>query len=150
MEQNENLFGLNLDAQSKGFLTETAKWAKFLSIVGFVLCGLMVIVGIYFATASSEMERDMYPYYSSSSEMAGMRVGMLIGMILGSLLYFFPCLFLYRFSVQMKTALAAENQENLTSAFQNLKSMFKFVGILTIIVLAFYALGLLVSLGSGN
>ncbi len=31
--------GLEIDTQAKAFLNETAKWAKFLAIVGFVLVG---------------------------------------------------------------------------------------------------------------
>lgn len=109
----------------------------------------MILAGLYFLTAKNPYE-DMYPsYYRASSEATGMKVGMFIGMVLGSLLYFFPCLYLYRFSAQAKIAVEAEDQESLTSSMQNLKSMFKFMGILTIILISLYILGLLASLGSG-
>jgi hypothetical protein len=44
----------------------------------------------------------------------------------------------------MQTAIASGNQEKMTSAFKNLKSMFKFVGILTIIIIAIYILAIVV------
>ena len=40
----------------------------------------------------------------------------------------------------MKTALNSNDQEYLNQSFQNLKSLFKYVGIITIIVIAVYAL----------
>lgn len=57
------------------------------------------------------------------------------------LLYFFPAYYLYKFSTQLKTALAAKDSETLTSAFENQKSLYKFMGIFMIIVLGFYVLG---------
>jgi uncharacterized membrane protein (DUF485 family) len=61
-------------------------------------------------------------------------------------LYFFPCLFLFRFASKMKHALAANDQAQLNTSFQNLKSLFRFVGILTIIFLAFYAIAIVFGL----
>jgi len=53
-------------------------------------------------------------------------------------LYFFPCLFLFRFANNMIVALNSNEQITLNRSFQNLKIMFRYVGILTIIVLALY------------
>jgi hypothetical protein len=43
-EQNQesSLFGFGIDQSSRAHLAEAAKWAKFLAIVGFVMCGLIV------------------------------------------------------------------------------------------------------------
>jgi hypothetical protein len=59
-------------------------------------------------------------------------------------LLFFPCLYLNKFSVKMKTALNSINQEDFEDSFKNLKSLFKFYGILSIILLSFYALVFLI------
>ncbi|MES1221141.1 MAG: DUF5362 family protein [Bacteroidota bacterium] len=46
--------------------------------------------------------------------------------------------------------MAANDQETLNTSFQNLKKLFRFVGIMTIIVLAFYAIILVFGLlGAG-
>ena len=52
MEQShsQELFSLQIDPLTKSHLWETARWAKFLSIVGFVLCGLILIGGLFFST----------------------------------------------------------------------------------------------------
>jgi hypothetical protein len=45
----------------------------------------------------------------------------------------------------MKTALNGNAQEQLNLSFQNLKLLFKYVGIITIILLALYGLALVVA-----
>ena len=76
-----------------------------------------------------------------SSELnSGMKVGMTIVYLLIALLLFFPCLYLYKFSVKMQSAVKVVSQENFDESLMNLKSMFKFYGIFTIIILSFYTL----------
>ena len=143
MDQQNQLFGLTIDPQSKRFLSETAKWGRFLSIIGFVLCILIAIVGVFMALKMSEVS-------SAFREMGGplASLGPVIAFIyiLFAVIYFFPCLYLFRFSNQMITALSADDQATMNSAFENLKSVFKFFGVLTIIVLSFYILSFLIVL----
>jgi predicted RND superfamily exporter protein len=77
--------------------------------------------------------------------MSGTGFGAVLGVvyILLAVLYFFPCLYLLRFSNHMKVALATEDQTRLTTAFENLKSVFKFIGVLTIVILGIYVLAFL-------
>src|SRR6185369_17044845 len=98
----ENLFAdLQVDQTAQSQLKETAKWAKFLSIVGFVMCGLLVLLGILMATVMSR--------FSSSSSMGGLAGGMgaivSIFYIAFAILYFFPCLNLFRFSIKAQSAI---------------------------------------------
>ena len=60
MEPNntsENLFELQIDAQSNNHLSQAAKWAKFLAIIGFVFCGLLIIWGIYMEIVLNSLSR---------------------------------------------------------------------------------------------
>jgi hypothetical protein len=59
---------------------------------------------------------------------------------------FFPSLYLNRFSSRMKIALSAMNQENFDESLRNLKSLLKFYGIFTIIMLSFYVLVFIISM----
>jgi hypothetical protein len=143
MEQQDQLssplFNLSIDPVIKSHLSETARWGKFLSIVGFVFCGLIILVGIIFISAFGNFQRT-YGTSESSSLIAGMGPMLFVIYIIIAVLYFFPCLFLLRFSNKMKAALAADNQPELTASFQNLKILFRYLGILTIIVIACYLL----------
>lgn len=146
MEQPTNLFDLQVDQQSERFLSETARWGRFLSITGFVFCGLMVLIGIF---AGSFFQQT-----------AGAQMGALGALGMGS--FFFtilylvmaaiaviPCLHLYNFSGKMKVALATQDQSTLNQSFKHLKSCFRFYGILTLIVIGFYALALIFGLIAG-
>jgi len=142
---NENLFELQVDQQSISYLGETARWAKFLSIVGFVVCGIMILFALFFGSIMSTFSKLGSGSDSFSSAMgAGYSYGLTVVYLIIALLYFFPCLYLFNFSSKMQAALRNNDQINLNAAFGNLKSCFKFVGILTIVVLSFYLLGTIV------
>ena len=57
-------------------------------------------------------------------------------------IWFFPLLFLLRFANKMRFALAGNDQQALNTSVQNLKICFRYVGIITIIILALYAIAL--------
>jgi hypothetical protein len=137
----ENLDLLSNDLQvsplAQSYLAESAKWGKFLAIIGFIFSGIMIIVAFFLPVFLTQLP----PYNTMSSEFnSGMKVGMTIIYLLLALLLFFPCFYLYKFSVKMQFAVKVVSQENFDDSLMNLKSMFKFYGIFTIIILSFYAL----------
>jgi len=140
---NTNLFELQIDQSSQMYLRETAKWGKFIAIVGFIMCCLIVLAGVFagsiFAATSSQF---------SAAYSAGLGVGAAVFYICFALVCFFPYLFLLRFSNQMLAALRTNDQQLLNSSFRNQRACYKYVGILTIILLAIYAL-ILVFAGFG-
>ncbi len=148
MEQNtpsSSLFDLHIDHQSSAYLGETARWSKFLSIVGFIFCGLFVLIGLF---AGSFMAGTFGRFGGGAGMMGGAFFSVLY--VLLALLYFFPCLYLYNFAAKMQVALRTNDQEQLSQSFRNLKSCYKFMGILMIVVLGFYALALLIGIFSAG
>ena len=136
--ENENIIDTGSYANSQltvsplasGYLNETGKWGKFLAIVGFCVIGLIVMIGLFAGTIFSSMGEALpFP-------------GFLMGLIYVAvgLLYFFPVYYLFKFSNQVRTALINKNSQQLDSAFENLKSHYKFIGILMIITLSMYVL----------
>ena len=131
---------LQVDDISAAYLKEIAKWGKFLAIVGFVLSCLIALFGIFIGT--------MIPSLSGASTIGSVYTSNLsmfltIIYVAFAVLYFIPCLYLFKFSNRAKLALETEDQFSLNEAFANLKSCFKFIGISTIVVLAIYALAIL-------
>ena len=151
MEQSSSsLFSLSIDPLTKSHLNETAKWARFLAIVGMVLLGLMIIFGIFFSTmmaASSNPFEE--PVEGGSGLMSGFGVGIAILYIILAVIWFFPLLFLLRFANGIRASLHGNDQNALNVSFQNLKSCFRYVGIITIIILAMYALVFVIALLGG-
>ena len=135
MEQKpSNLFDLHIDPQSQGYLSETAKWAKFLSILGFIMLGLFVILMLVGGASTFTTFQGMGMDDESTAFGA---VGIVVMLIILALCII-PYVYLYKFAVKMQVALRNNDQANLTSSFSNLKSCYKYVGIFTIIILSLY------------
>ena len=129
---DDNLGGFAFSSEIKSYLAETAKWGKFLAIVGFVFIGLMALFGLFFGSFMSNFAGgELFPV----SPMIFTVMYLLI-----AALYFFPVLYLYRFSTKMQVALRLDNERDLTESFSNLKSLYKFMGIMTAVILGIYAL----------
>jgi hypothetical protein len=139
-----HLFELSIDQEAHSYLSETARWAKFLAIVGFVTCGIIAIVAFIIGPLLSS---TTFGSLSTSGGGLGSIGGAMITTLYLAIavLYFFPCLFLLHFSVRLNAALRGNDQVRLTSSLKSQKSLFKYVGIMTIVVLSLYAVALVVA-----
>lgn len=135
--------GLSLNDTSQYHLGQTAKWGKFLAIAGFIMCGLLVVFGLGFGFFMSSMISQIDEV---TPGLGSMYSGMGLIYVGLAALYFFPTLNLYRFSKRAKLALETQNSEEIASSFDQLHSLFKFMGIMTIIVLGFYAIAIVFGL----
>jgi hypothetical protein len=106
--------------------------------MGFIFCAFMAVAALF---AGSMMSAMMASAGSGFGSMYGSGVITVI-YLLGAALYFFPCLFLFRFASQIQDAIRNNEQAKLQGSFRSLKSFFRFVGILTIIGIAFYMLAI--------
>ena len=142
MEQsNSSLFSLSIDPVTKAHLSEAAKWARFLAILGMIFLVLLIFVGVF---GSTMLFSSMNSFEGDGTGMAAYGSGIVAGyMIVIAVIYFFPLLFTLRFANNARTALNTNNQQALNTAFQNLKACFRFIGILTIIGLVFMAIGII-------
>ncbi|ARV16832.1 hypothetical protein BTO07_05390 [Polaribacter sp. SA4-12] len=131
---------LTLTGASKNFLKETARWAKFLAIIGFILIGLMLVFAA-FSTTIFDMAAKMQPGIPDNLGLI-----MAITYLVLAIIYFFPVYYLLQFSNKMKKAISTKNDETLANAFEMLKSHYKFIGVFTVITLSLYVLLFIVSL----
>lgn len=143
----ENLDLLNNDLQvtplSQNFLSEAAKWGKFLSVMGFIFCGFLAIAAFFMPALYSRL--TAFNQIPSDVVSATATLITVIYLVLAVLL-FFPCFYLNKFSVKMRIALNSISQENFEESFRNLKSLLKFYGIFTIILLSFYVLAFIIAM----
>ncbi len=139
---NTNHESLQISESAETYLKETSSWASFIAIIGFILIGLLVIVAIGFSIFLPAANNQ------SVAPVSGLVLGIIY--ILMGLLYFFPVLYLYKFSTNMKKAIEKKNNENLDDAFKNIKSHYKFAGIFTIIFIVLYILGAIAMLIFGS
>lgn len=127
-----------IDQEIKDYLLESARWGKFLAIVGYIGIGFLIIIGLIFMAGFSFASRF------SGARFPIVMVGFFYAIL--AILYFFLVNYLFRFSDQIKKGFESNRQQTLASGFSNMKSMFKFLGILTIVILSIYALILLIAI----
>jgi hypothetical protein len=143
METENNLLEneLFIDNVAQVHLKETAMWAKFLAVAGFVISALIAIGAIFAGTMFNKLTAGM-----PGGQGAGMMTGgvIMVMYLLIAAVAFFMALFLFRFGVKMKASLITSDQETLNLSFQNLKIYYRFAGIITIICMVFILLALLV------
>lgn len=142
-QMNQNLqeanSELSLSKNSISDLTEIRKWTLFFAILGFVGIGLMVLGGFIMGIVGS------VGGLLGNREVAFLGI-ITVFYILLAIVYFFPVLYLLKFSTNMKLAVEKSDQNKLTAAFQFLKSHFKYVGIVTIVIFGLYILGIIIAM----
>lgn len=127
--------GIPLEA--KNLLNESARWGKILAIVGFVSIGLLVIVALFMGAYLGSMPEDLTGLGSGGVAMIS------VIYIVFAIIYFFPALYLYRFSSHTLSGVKNNSDELIIDGLRNLKSMMKYVGILTLIIIGLYVIGIL-------
>lgn len=121
----------------RSFLAESARWGKFIAIIGFVGIGLGVLMMLFGGGAMI------------AGGMAGMGGIMILVYVVILGISLVPIYYLYNFATKMQVALRDDNQVFLRDAFENHKSMFKFYGIFMAIMLGIYALMFLIGIIGG-
>lgn len=112
-------------------LHSAGKWSQFLSILGFIGTGFMVLAGITMSivTAFIPNGEDIFPFPMAL-------FGFLYIIFAG--VYFLPIFYLYRFSSSIKQAVALKKQDQLSNAFNNLRAHYKTFGIIMIVIMCLY------------
>lgn len=128
--ENSNLI---ITTALKSDLSETARWGKFMAIVGFVSVGFLLLLAFSLIFAG-DISKQM-------SGVSGAVVSFFYFIV--AIIYLFPVVFLFRYSNEMKRALEGDDQQKLEAAFGNLKKIFVFFGVVTAITLLFYVLAII-------
>lgn len=140
MEENEiTKTNFVLSDESEAFLKETAKWGYFLSILGFVFIGIIVLMAFFIGAFLSKMDSFGGNPMGGSMSIIG-NLGGFFGFIYLVLaaIYFFPVYYLFQFSSKVKTAFRNNDNDKLNESFQFLKSHYKFIGVLALLFLVLY------------
>lgn len=136
MENSQENRKIEIEQETLNDLNVTRKWSMFMAILGFIFLGLLLIIGLLAGTFFSAL--------APGTE--GLKIGgaffFMIFLII-AVIYFFPVLFLFKFSRHTGNAVTSLDKTELHKAFRNLKSYFVYIGILIIIGLSFYLISLI-------
>lgn len=144
-----NQKNLEITQETKLVFLETAKWTKFLAILGFVGMGLMIIMGFFMGAIMSSL--GSLSSYGNTPNPFGMIGGVffVILYLVIALIYYFPIKYLYDFSTRVKKAFEIQDQVLFNEAILKLKSHYKYIGILMIVVFSLYILMIIISIIGG-
>lgn len=138
MEPNPDNKSIEIGPETLKYLETTRKWTMFFAIIGFIFLGLILIVGLIAGTFFSVFK-------SGESGLGIPEVLVFIPIVIMAVLYFFPVMFLFRFSKHAANAVHSLSKEELHKALRNLKSYFVYIGVLLIIVLVSYFVAIIIT-----
>ena len=111
-------------------LRATKPWVRFISVIMFISVGLMFLGGLFMM------------FTPSLPGMRGVGFGPVIGIIyflIGGL-YLFPAYFLHQYASSIQDLLQGGGDSAMENALGSQKSFWRFVGILTLVIICIYAL----------
>ncbi|HPF93262.1 MAG TPA: hypothetical protein PLV65_04975 [Tenuifilaceae bacterium] len=111
-------------------LKRTIPWMRFLSIVGFVFCGFMVLVALLLL-------------FGLGSAMAGVGKFAGIAYLLIALLMFYIYKYLFGYANGLKASFESNSSVELDAAFDMQRKFWKILGIVAIVYVALIALALI-------
>lgn len=133
-------FGMNEGAVNN--LKLTAKWANFVSIVGFVILGLMLL-----GAMSLLLGNGRSAFSRSSNVDPEVAAVIYIAMIA---IQFFPVYYMFKFASKMTQSLEAKETVTFEEATKFMKLHYQFIGVLTIIGISLFVLLFLIGLFAGR
>ena len=131
--------GILTDTMIK-YLRDTSPWLHFMGIMGFIGSGFMAFAGllfIIFVPFGLNLFDDSSGFFSDFISPFTLMMGNALYLIGAGVLMFFPALFTYRFGAKIRSFILSNSEDELELALKNNKSLWKFNGILMIIILAF-------------
>ena len=131
MEENQSILELQVDQTASKNLSEVSRWAKFLSITGFVFMGCMLIVFIAMRSQITSTLSQVIPGFAEVNSL-GVLVAFFI-IIAG--IVFLLMYFLFRGSILIKKGIETKSQDMFNNGLASLKAYFMMYGILAIIAL---------------
>jgi len=138
MEPGIEIRKIEIEQETLKYLNTTRKWTMFLAIISFIFLGFFIVIGAMAGTFLSA--------FNSGKTGPGIPESIMIAIFFVlAVIYFIPILFLFRFSKHTAKAVLNLDKQELRKALKNLKYYFAYLGVLIIIVLAFYVVALIVA-----
>ncbi len=129
MEENQSILELQVDQTASKNLLDAARWAKFLSVTGFVCMALMLIFVLTMQTQIAGALSQVIPGFSNLDSIGVLITIVVIAVAIVCLLLYF----LFRGSVLIKKGIETKSQETFNSGLASFKALFTMYGIIAIV-----------------
>ena len=134
--------GLTIDLESRTYFQETAKWSKFFGVLGFIFCGLFLLMALFFLAAGDTIFNELRTNDVTPTPSWLYRVLGFVYLVM-SAIGIYVSLLLYRFGDRMITSLNTDQQHLFNSSVKSLRTVFRIYGIFMIIYLVFLVLAII-------
>ena len=138
MDNIQNIRKIEIDQNTLKHLNTLRKWTMFHAILGFIFLGLFIVIGAIAGTFLSA-----FSTVKTGNEVTDLTILIIIFIL--AVAYFFPILFLFRFSKYSARAVHTLSKVDLHKAIKNLKAYFIYLGVIIILGLLLYVAVLIVS-----
>lgn len=130
MEQDESLFGLQVDAETQKNISIAGRWAKFLAIMGFVFLGFMFVVIAIVAAGgmASDSFEELFDIPTSAFFAIILVAVLIVCLIVGVL-----CYLLFKGANLTRRGIQQNDQALFNEGLSAYKSYFIFYTIITIL-----------------
>jgi hypothetical protein len=126
--QDQSLFDMNMDSNTQSHLLAISKWTKFISITGFVVGGLFLLL---FAAFGSVIIKQFSALFSfGSADLAGALIALVLAVLL---LFGFWLYFLFRASALLKSGLQNRDTAKLADGFKAMRIYFVFSFVISVL-----------------
>lgn len=134
--------GLRIPEKTISGLNETRRWAMFMSILGFIVSGLLLLAALFIGSFMSFVPEEAYNAPFSKHLFP-------VLYLIGAFINFIIALFLYKFSSKTKDAIHWRKPELMHKALNNMKLFWRWVGIFTILYIVMMLAGFIYVLTVG-
>jgi hypothetical protein len=129
MEENQSILELQVDQTASKNLSDAARWAKFLSVTGFVFMGLMLIFCLAMQSQIAGALSRVIPGFGNLESFGVLITAVIVAVGIVCLLMYF----LFRGSALIRKGIETKNQETFNNGLSSLKAYFTMYGILAIV-----------------
>lgn len=130
---------LVINDRTREILGATVKWSKFLAVLCLVYCGFLLLGAI----SMCMMGGFVGERFTSAADLKPLSMALFgVIYIVLAVVYFFPAIYLYRFSERLPQALADNNIDEVNTALDYHRKYYKYIGIFVIITIAVYMISL--------
>ena len=125
--------GSGLSDRAIDMLRQTKPWVRLMSVICFVFAGLMVLSGLIIAMASAAI-----------GTRSGLGLPAMVGVLYVALgaFYLVPGIMLHRYAGRIGRLMLSNRMNDLEEALGAQKSFWKFVGIMVLVMIGLYVVGI--------
>jgi heme/copper-type cytochrome/quinol oxidase subunit 2 len=136
MESEQEDRKIEIGSEILNNLNSTRKWTTFLSVLGFIFLGLLIVAGLTTSLFLSAFK-------TQKANLGIPESMMIIFFVVIGAIYFFPVFFLFRFSRNTRDAIQNFDSKKLLKGLNNLRLFFTYIGVMVIVVLSIYVVALI-------